>query len=172
MLGSCDSFDWNPRGKTRPLRQLIDRPLIFPREYHHNLRSLRSSRPRLIGTRDEQRNRKGISPGLQLPPTRDFVGGIVARREKILHAIRRAALFGYVGEHKQSSFVVLVLPRLQKAIGRSQRGLISRLGNWEHWSALGLGNGDRGSLQRQRQDYEWEGKMPSRQPTGRRRYKF
>ena len=50
------------------------------------------------------------------------------RSEKNLQPILRAVLFRGIGQHEQASFVVLVLPGLQEAIGRGQGRSVSGVG--------------------------------------------
>lgn len=50
--------------------------------------------------------------------------GIRLRREKFLQLIGRDLLTGRVGQHHDSGFVVLSLPRIQKVIGGGQSGAV------------------------------------------------
>jgi hypothetical protein len=156
----------------RRLGHLIDCPLVIASANHNDLRSLRPTGLVCAGIGCEQRDREGVAPRFQLSSARDFVGRIVPRREENLQAIFRAVLFRDVGQHQQTGFVVLVLPGLQKAIGSGQGGSVFGVGSWEGRRVFVPGGDGCGQPRRQGKNYQWEGKMPSRQPGRRRRYQF
>src|ERR1700687_4372793 len=131
-----------------PLRQFIDCPLVSAGTDHDNLRSLRAAWLVCVGTECEQGDGEGITSSLQLFSPRDFIRRIAPRREEELHAILGAILLCDIGQHKQTGFVVLVLPRLQKAIGRSERRRVFGVGSRKGRGTL-LGRNGRRERRRQ-----------------------
>ena len=81
-----------------------------------------------IGTDANRETGKAVAPGLQFFPARDFVGRVAPGSEENFQAIFGAVLLCGIGQHEQTGFVVLILPRLKKTIGRGQGGSVFGVG--------------------------------------------
>src|SRR5579862_5796739 len=106
------------------LGQLVDGPLVFAAN-HHDLRSLRTRSIRYAVYRREQGDGKCVISRLDLFPMGDLISCVVPGREESFQPIFGTTLLRDITQHEQSGLVILILPCLEEAIGRSQGGSIS-----------------------------------------------